>query len=495
MLSLVYLDRMTAVETCLCRQTAKIRRSMSSRASRVTNETDDNGTGTGNSNSDNEMIQRLMNKVKEQAQELSFLYSELSESKQIISTYEKKTTKLPPRPSSSSTITASQETHSSITTSKEAQKKRIEKEHKEQLLSLERQLATQQHRYDELMKYKNQLVVENEKLSREMKFHEKCASDSQQELQKLRTQLEIIHHKHNTHNTHTHSNSNGNGNGNEDENKRNLFQEIKFIKNNFQEIENQNSEMKLKIKVLEDALEFRVNEIGLSGHADLLTKLSYLKGEISAMKKDLLKKNSLVENLENEKFLIQSEAQTLQQQLTLVQQNLMETKHDLNRSKQLLNISLPYSGEQHSTSSPSSSVPREGEESSPPHVINALDQIKSLEQERDLLIEFIQTDLQKSSSLQTELNEIKFQTKAMSEEKERLERQLVTVTEKLTVKSAKYEDLSKDFVQIESELKSVERERNEFRVIAQKREEEIQELYETNSKISSQVPLPFPTFL
>jgi chromosome segregation ATPase len=76
----------------------------------------------------------------------------------------------------------------------------------------------------------------------------------------------------------------------------------------------------------------------------------------------------------------------------------------------------------------------------------------------------------------------------VSEEKERLERQLATVTEKLKLKSAKYEELTKDFVKMESELKNVERERNELQVISQKREEEIQELYDTNSNISNQVP-------
>ena len=47
------------------------------------------------------------------------------------------------------------------------------------------------------------------------------------------------------------------------------------------------SDSDARVKVLEDALEYHTNEMGLSGQADLLSKIASLRGEVSALKGDL----------------------------------------------------------------------------------------------------------------------------------------------------------------------------------------------------------------
>ncbi len=50
-------------------------------------------------------------------------------------------------------------------------------------------------------------------------------------------------------------------------------------------------ELTVQVKVLTDALEFRAEEIGLSGHADLLAKVASLRGEVSALRNELSETN------------------------------------------------------------------------------------------------------------------------------------------------------------------------------------------------------------
>jgi hypothetical protein len=438
---------------------------------------------------DNAMIERLMAKVSEQAHELAALSSQLHESKQIIDNLENHKTR------NSSGNVSSQEANYLTTSSfsKDAQKKRIEKEHKDQIHILERQLSITQHRLEEVTKQKNSFIIDNEKLSREAKFHEKCANDLQQDVQRLRVQLETLNRRYGL-DLPSSSSSSSSLTNSSNKKSLNFFDEMKLLKKQIKEMkqekisfENNFSEIKLKNKILEDALEFRVDEIGLSGHADLLTKISYLKGEISALKKEILNKSSLVENLEQEKCLIQSDQEQLQQTVSQLQEHLLQTKQDLNRSKQLFNLPSSSSG----TPSHGGTGSGSGSGSDPSAstcVVNALDQIKSLEQERDLLIEFIQNDLQKSSILQTEVMELKVRERALTEEKDKLERQLGALTERHEDRQNKYESLSKDFLTVENDLKKIEREKREYQLLSQKREEEIQELYDNNSQLATQVP-------
>ncbi len=121
----------------------------------------------------------------------------------------------------------------------------------------------------------------------------------------------------------------------------------------------------MKNKILEKALEFRADEIGLTGHADLLAKVAGLRGEVSALKNDLMDKRKRLHDIEEEKQLASEQNLSLQEQIHQIQQRLAQSRSDIHRLED---------GEQ------------------------LLDQLRQTEQERDVLLEFIQEDVQKSAS-------------------------------------------------------------------------------------------------
>ncbi len=91
------------------------------------------------------------------------------------------------------------------------------------------------------------------------------------------------------------------------------------------------AQYKLRIKVLEDALEFRSDEIGLSGHSDLLAKVAHLRGEVTALKNELTQKQSKLEKAEDTRTVLSTERDDLQKQITKVQQRLAQTQQETHR--------------------------------------------------------------------------------------------------------------------------------------------------------------------
>lgn len=218
-----------------------------------------------------------------------------------------------------------------------AHKKRIQKEHMQQLDALQRQLDSKEFRLAECIKSRNEIQKEFDAKSRALNFLEKQYSELQQENQSLKAQItstvriaslsststkgvaqrgsrvspSSVHHQHIG---------------------RDEIQQLKkTLETSQQEADRcraQEAQLKMKIKVLEDALELRSDEIGLSGSADLLAKLAHLRGEVSALKVELTEKRSRLSSAEDSKSDLAARHESLKNQLATVQQRLAQTQQE-----------------------------------------------------------------------------------------------------------------------------------------------------------------------
>jgi chromosome segregation ATPase len=393
-----------------------------------------------------------------QATELSSLYTELNDSRHVIENLERRMTSDPKKDVDPHYLT----TTSSL--SRDAQKRRLEKEHKDQIHALERQLAQCQSRLDDSGKQKNLLVTENEKLSRESKFYHKQTTDLHAEVQKYRSQVEIFQKKFTT------SKLGPDGTRqfiNPIEEMKAIRMELNRAQRERDSFAADKEELMLKVTVLEDALEYRADEIGLSGHADLLAKISHLRGEITALRRELMDKTELIDNIEVEKTHVEVSKQSLEEQVAQMQNRLAQAHNDLTRV---------------------SSSGGEGNGRS------LLEQVKAVEQERDLLVEFIQSDMQKSATVGLDLEKCKSQLRVSDEEKQSLQRKLVFLEESLESFRSRVEQLEVERgscrVRIEeSSRRQVEADTyiNELKIMLEKKEREMEELYKVQSEFLSQV--------
>ena len=172
--------------------------------------------------------------------------------------------------------------------SRDSQRKRIEKEYRDKFIALEKQLALSNSRLADSSKARNHQVTEMEKLTRECNFFKSQTVDLKKENQNLKTQIitkdKMIKKLKST----------------PHEDPDVLRQELDKANANLENVYAENEEQRLKIKVLEDALEFRADEIGLAGHADLLSKIAHFRGEVNALKNDLQSKNVKLETVISE---------------------------------------------------------------------------------------------------------------------------------------------------------------------------------------------------
>ena len=314
----------------------------------------------------------------------------------------------------------------SSTLSRDAQQRRLEKQHKDQIHALERQLAICQSRLEECGKQKNHLIAENEKLSRESKFYHKQAAESQQELQKCRSQLEVFQRKFTS------------AKVNPDGSRQfiNPLEEMRAVRSALSKCERERDtlaavkeELQLKVSVLEDALEYRAEEIGLRGHADLLTKIAHLRGEVTALRRELMSREELLDSLAVEKSEAEDSKLTLEQQVTTMQQRLAQAQSDLTRCS-------PAGG---------------GDGPS------LLEQVKAVEQERDLLVEFIQSDMQKSAAIGKDLESCRAELRLCEESRSTLESRLQQTEEKYRSLQARQEQLDTEIGSCHARLEDATR--------------------------------------
>lgn len=89
--------------------------------------------------------------------------------------------------------------------------------------------------------------------------------------------------------------------------------------------------LRTKIKVLEDALDFRSAEVGLAGQADLLSKVAKLKGEVSSLRSALGERERKLNEAEGDKSDLSTRHEMLQKQISLMQQRLAQSQQDAYR--------------------------------------------------------------------------------------------------------------------------------------------------------------------
>lgn len=246
-----------------------------------------------------------------------------------------------------------------------AKRRKDEAKHKDQISALQKQLDTANKRLKESGLARNQLVVDLEHKARESRFLENKCDELQQENAKLLSRLEAV--------------TLGEGNGPVKSptalraRSQSLQGQLRAAKD---ELKLRDAEIdqlglalekeKMRGTTLEKALEYRADEIGLSGHADLLAKVAGFRGEVTALKKDLMDKRNRLHDIEAERQTVSESNLTLQQQVTQLQERLAQSRFELQRVQK-------------------------GD--------SLIDQLKQVESERDVLLEFIQEDLRKNSDL------------------------------------------------------------------------------------------------
>jgi predicted nucleic acid-binding Zn-ribbon protein len=288
-----------------------------------------------------------------------------------------------------------------------AQRKRLEKDLNLQWENLQIQMENVERKNNELIKSKKKLTQELEQKSREVKFYEKQCQEQQREIQTLRSQLESAARlsgsklKFSSASTLTLADA---------KNHNQLLDQLKFLKEENDSLKKQYNEAvlgdqdkKLRIKVLEDALAFRSEEIGLAGHADLLAKVAQLRGEVSALKKELIHQQENNDKVERDKSQILQERNHFQNQIQQVQQRLAATESDYFKYSQQDVVQL----------------------------------LKNTEKERNVLLDFIQQDMHKSTELAEQLqrvesayHECKEQREQYLEEKDQLKEEKEQLIEK-----------------------------------------------------------------
>jgi chromosome segregation ATPase len=239
-----------------------------------------------------------------------------------------------------------------------AMQRRLERQQREQLDSLHKLLEDRELRLVESNKLVNKLTQEFESASRVGKQYEKKCAELSKENQKLKLQLESsirVNNPNSNTSTLAQSLSARNGIALADELQKTKAS-LERTTRELERVKANESDLMVRSKILSDALEFRMEEIGLSGHADLLAKVAALRGEVTALRSELGNKRDELQTIETEKQDWSSKQESLQRQVSLMQLRLTQSQEEL---KKLSLGDLPA-------------------------------QLKSAQQERDVLLEFVE---------------------------------------------------------------------------------------------------------
>lgn len=344
------------------------------------------------------------------------------------------------QPFNSTTNTFRQSTNNksiASSTSELATKRRLEKETNLQLETMQKQLDNIENKNLELIKIKKKYITEIETKTREVKFLEKQVYEQQNEIQHLKQQLEstvrITQKIAPSSTTSTTSATNKASSTSVSISK--LAEELKQTQDTLQVklkenqyLNNINQDLNMKIKILQDALSFRSEEIGLSGHSDLLTKVAQLKGEVIALKKELTSKITQVETIEKDKESLLKEQTTLQEQITIIQQRLAKSQQD----------SYRYTNND----------------------IGLL--LKTTEQERDLLLEYIQQDMNKNITLTKQIENLENELRLINQKYTLTEKTLQETTVQLqhttknhTITEEEYSTLRKEYKELKEHYEEI----------------------------------------
>merc|ERR1711871_94550 len=173
------------------------------------------------------------------------------------------------------------------------------------------------------------------------------------------------------------------------------------------------SDSEARMKILEDALEYHTNEMGLSGQADLLAKIASLRGEVTALQGDLVSNNRKLDESMSENEIIHNHKESLERQIEALYARL--------------SLSSPDRGGVTGGLSESSNV-------EDPATMR--EYLAEVENERNLLLEYIQSDMEKSSTVEKEKAEIISQLEKTKKSEAELRKELSSMRSTRIVQSS-----------------------------------------------------------
>lgn len=315
----------------------------------------------------------------------------------------------------------------STSVSEQAQRKRLEKDVHVQWDNLQLQLEQVERKNQELIKSRKKLASDLEHRNRECKFYEEQCQKQQKELQTLRAQLEstarITGFKSSKGST-TSFGASQQGLVTNSMNFAQISEEMRSLKMQNQQLTNEVEankthlqDSKLRVKVLEDALAFRSEEIGLAGHADLLAKVAQLKGEVTALKAELTDNRDKITTIQADRSNLSVERETLQQQIAAIQQRLAVSQQEAFRySKGDLGAML-----------------------------------KAVEQERDVLLDYIQQDMDKSATLGKQVEQLESELRVRRKKDQVMTEDHTALTLELSSLQTLYNSVDKEHESLRTE--------------------------------------------
>lgn len=323
-----------------------------------------------------------------------------------------------------------------------ASKKKLDREINLKLESMQNYVESVEQKSAEHVKFRKKLIRELEQRTREVKFYEKQCAEQQTEINALRNQLE--------------SSLRITQSGSKAFPKSgkwltpNLGSNVKIpqllleIKNLQSVLDNSSMELRntkdlldnanMRIKVLQDALSMRSEEIGLSGHADLLAKVAQMKEEVSSLKIELQEKLSRLETAEENNHSLSNSQMCLETQINQIQLKLAEAQKEIHRSSE----------------------------------VDLSQHLRSTKQERDTLVEYIQKDMRKSTvfakqvellehsirSLQTRITDQEFQIADLTKLNEHLQMDHNQQLQSELISNEDFQVLQRRFNELVSQLQS-----------------------------------------
>jgi predicted nuclease with TOPRIM domain len=374
-----------------------------------------------------ELISRLMTKVSEQALELGELSAQLDLSRQIIA--EETFAASARSPDQQRTPTSSENMKAPLaeSVSGAAVQRRLEKDHNMQMLALQRQLELTESKLAEHIKTKKKLLQDLDAKTREATFYVKKCHDVQLENQQLRHQVEQtlkmtsvtaktkgVKQPLKSVDSITHFRT-----CDELKQAQSVGEQLKRELEASREREGQ---YRMRVKVLEEALEFRSEEIGLAGHSDLLAKVAKLRGEVSALKGELTNKHQKIAEVEDTKADLSDRHETLQRHVAQLQQRLSQSQQEMYRLQ---------NGD-----------------------VGEL--LRQAEAERDRLLKFVQTDMQKSTDLAKHVERLEEELRNVRREENSNHETVARLQATLDAEVGKYRQLEERFAAAMTQLKDLQ---------------------------------------
>jgi chromosome segregation ATPase len=153
---------------------------------------------------------------------------------------------------------------------------------------------------------------------------------------------------------------------------RNTKEKLSKTEKKVSAIAAERDELATRIKLLEDALDQHVEEMGLSGQADLLAKIAALRGEVLALQDDLARSKGMLSEAEKCREVIAQDKNYLEEQIESIYQRLSTTQEENARIK----------------------------------ATSVQEYLEQVERERNLLLDYVHQDMEKSSVIEKEKDEL-----------------------------------------------------------------------------------------